>query len=196
MSNLITIIFLASVVLLVVGLIKPSVIIRWKTEPSRKKVLMYFGGAAIASFILLMVITPVKNNPTVSDTTKSPEVANNQVPVLPVQKESAPEALPTKLNIGDEGFLRTPNSTDNSKTIFLTGEQSDYAKLGKALLAEDAQSILEIPSAFWIQAGAKVKVIDSAFGIRRVRILEVTSTEDAANVQKSGWVAAEFVVSK
>lgn len=50
--------FLASLLALIVGLIKPGLVIRWGTEPTRRKVLLTYGFATIASFILIGLFAP------------------------------------------------------------------------------------------------------------------------------------------
>lgn len=48
----------AFIVMLIIGLIKPSTAIFWGTNKSRSKVVLVYGVAAITSFIILMIVTP------------------------------------------------------------------------------------------------------------------------------------------
>jgi len=52
MSNLFLVLFLISFVLLIVGLIKPAIVIKWGKNRTRKRVALIFGIAFLAFFIL------------------------------------------------------------------------------------------------------------------------------------------------
>lgn len=64
MDNLFLILFLVSIVALVVGLIKPELVVRWGSEEkkNRKSVLKVYGLAIIAFLILFSITTPSSND--------------------------------------------------------------------------------------------------------------------------------------
>lgn len=75
MDNLFLLLFLASSIAFIVGLISPKKVIRWSsTEPTRKNVLKYLGSAIIISFIGFGIF--VEPAQTTSDTTES---QNNEI---------------------------------------------------------------------------------------------------------------------
>lgn len=98
--------------------------------------------------------------------------------------------------VGAEGYLRLPNNSDATQNIILTENKEDYEKVTKAMLANDTQGLLEIPSAFGVSVGTKVKLLESGIGVRRVRILEVPEAIDQDKVGRAGWVAKEWVVNR
>lgn len=64
MDNLFLLLFLISIVALVVGLIKPELVVRWGSEEkkNRKSVLKVYGLAIIAFLILFSITTPSSND--------------------------------------------------------------------------------------------------------------------------------------
>lgn len=108
MDNLLALIFIAALVCLVLGLIRPTIFRSlFKEKTSRKRVTYVFGGTMIASLVLLAaVLPPVEKQPTGSAssdastqqvvtepvTSTSPVVAASQ----PVATEPPPQPIPTK----------------------------------------------------------------------------------------------------
>ena len=76
MDNLFLLLFLVSIVALIVGLIKPELVIRWgnQEKKNRKSVLKVYGLAIIAFFILFSITTPSSNNEEVAEVEKEKEV--------------------------------------------------------------------------------------------------------------------------
>lgn len=99
-------------------------------------------------------------------------------------------------DIGAEGYLRLPNSDDATQNILLAETKEGYEQVTKAMLANDTQGLLEIPGAFGVSVGTKVKVLESGLGVRRVRILEVPEAIDQDKVGRAGWTAKEWVVNQ
>src|SRR3989338_4782175 len=102
MDNLFLLIFFASIIALVVGLVKPTVFSRFiKGEITRKKIGKIFGIATIASFVLFAVTTDSsKNN---NETTQQPVVENTQTVTenkndspAPVVEKTTPAKTETK----------------------------------------------------------------------------------------------------
>ena len=78
MDNLFLLIFFASIIALVVGLVKPTVFSRFiKGEMTRKKIGKIFGIATIASFVLFAVTTDSSKNNN-NEVTQKPVVEKTQ----------------------------------------------------------------------------------------------------------------------
>lgn len=102
MDNLFLLIFFASIIALVVGLIKPTAFSRFiKGEITRKKIGKIFGIATIASFVLFAVTTDSsKNN---NEVAPQPAVENTQAVTenkndnpAPVVEKTTPAPTPAK----------------------------------------------------------------------------------------------------
>ncbi|MDO8664464.1 MAG: Ltp family lipoprotein [Candidatus Liptonbacteria bacterium] len=95
MDNLFLLIFFASIIALVVGLVKPTAFSRFiKGEITRKKIGTIFGIATIASFVLFAVTTdsPKNNN----EVTPQPVVENTQAVTENKNDTPAPVVEKTK----------------------------------------------------------------------------------------------------
>ena len=96
-------------------------------------------------------------------------------------------------SIGEEGIInfrddKSDCSGEDKVLLGTTKEAQD--KVGKTLLAKDEMGIAELlitGEAFGVAICTKAKVIDSAVGIRQVRILE------GENLGKSGWLPYEWI---
>jgi hypothetical protein len=98
------------------------------------------------------------------------------------------------LQIGDNGYLRLPNTTDPSQVICLGTTKDDADKIGKALLAKDFMGLLEIPGAFCVGNGSQVKLIEKDFPYRKVRIIQGINKVDSDKIGLVGWLPFEWVV--
>ena len=110
---------------------------------------------------------------------------------------SAPVSTTTTSNdltIGEEGFLRLLNNNDPTQVICLGPTKESYEEISRALRANDMIGLLEVSGAFCVSNGSRVKLIDSDFAVRRVRIEAGVRPIDSDKVNMSGWVAKEFVV--
>lgn len=182
MFILFLLISLAAFVVLIAGLIKPSII---KSGLSRKKVVLIFGIGTIAAFILAIATNPASE--------KAKEKQETQAPIatsIPKPKEVSEP--------GKEAFLRLPDNTDPKQLIPLAPTKEVSGKVTKTLLAKDWQGLLELASegVFGLSNGSKVLVIDTALGLRKVRIIAGVREVDKDKVGLAGWVAKEFVVDK
>lgn len=72
MDNLFLLLFLISIVALIIGLIKPELVIRWgdKEKKNRKSVLKVYGVSIIAFFVLFSISIPSSND---EDTVEEPK---------------------------------------------------------------------------------------------------------------------------
>jgi len=103
MDNLFLLIFFASIIALVVGLVKPSVFSRFiKGEITQKKIGKIFGIAIIASFVLFAVTTDSSKNNN-NGVTQQPVVENAQTVTenkndnpAPVVEKTTPAPTPAK----------------------------------------------------------------------------------------------------
>lgn len=75
MDNLFLLLFLVSIVALIIGLIKPALVVRWGSgeNKNRKSVLKVYGLAIIVFFILFSITTPSGNNEEIIETEKKVE---------------------------------------------------------------------------------------------------------------------------
>src|SRR3990167_7535689 len=100
MDNLFLLIFFASIIALVVGLVKPTAFSRFiKGEITRKKIGTIFGIATIASFVLFAVTTDsLKNNKTVTknkNDNPAPIVEKTKTAHTPAKTETKTTPAPT-----------------------------------------------------------------------------------------------------
>ena len=95
MDNLFLLIFFASIIALVVGLVKPTAFSRFiKGEITRKKIGTIFGIATVASFVLFAITTDSsKNN---NEITPQPVVENTQAVTENKNDNPAPVVEKTK----------------------------------------------------------------------------------------------------
>jgi len=137
----------------------------WTAE---KKIL-----ATIFILAVLIGITKIGSSP------------NNSTPAVSVDD--------TTVKVGDPAVLRLSSTSDPTQIICLGATREDFDKVTKAFLAKDYVGLLEIPGVFCVSNGTKVQVIDSAYGVRKVRIFEGVRKVDEDKVLRSGWTAMEWV---
>lgn len=90
------------------------------------------------------------------------------------------------ISLGDEGYLRV--SSGDIVTVLKTKEAQE--QFMKSAIANDTYGMAKLVAegqGFNVPVGTKVKVIDSEFGIRKVRIL------DGEHAMEDGWVPKEFI---
>lgn len=77
MDNLMLILFLVCLICLVIGIIKPRIVVRWGSQEkrNRKNVLKYYGIGLIISFILFVAFIPKNSN---TQTVATQDTANEQ----------------------------------------------------------------------------------------------------------------------
>ncbi len=80
MDNIMMILFLACFAALILGMIKPGLVVRWGNaeKRNRKKVLKYYGIGLIASFILFVAFLPKASNNTQSASNQVEASTNDQ----------------------------------------------------------------------------------------------------------------------
>jgi|GEM_PF-2268835 len=264
---------LLAFVILIIGLIKPTLVIRWGENKNRKKVVLIYGIITLVLFIFAVVTSPVsektpqsqqiiegkkeellltilepQNNTEVilskiiikgrTDTGARVIIQGKEVTVdengnfkqivelsmgkntfeIVAEKEekqkritlnitrkaveitsSKPiEVTPpkkTSLSIGDEGFLKVGDDPNN--IVFIATDLDAFDELMKIIRAKDAYGLLELGmqgKAFGVTNGTKVKIIDTAMGKRRVRIIQGVKPIDEDKVGLSGWIPKEWVV--
>jgi len=102
-------------------------------------------------------------------------------------KAETPVSQPVKqsINIGDNAIIKV-----GIPEVFLGVTEQDQEVLGKSLMAKDTMGISNLLSnqkVFLVKEGTKVLVIDRAYGIRNVRIME------GVNTGKTGWLPYEWL---
>lgn len=138
----------------------------------KRKGFLYTVGILFAVSIVVSALDD--KQPSTSTTTTQPAVAQTTQP-----------ASSQKVSVGEEGYIKV----SSPKTI-LANTKTDLDALTKIYLANDTEGIAEFlvgGQGFAVSNGTKVLVIDTAYGVRRVRVLE----GDQAN--KTGWLPMEYV---
>ncbi|KKQ26941.1 MAG: hypothetical protein US42_C0018G0015 [Candidatus Magasanikbacteria bacterium GW2011_GWC2_37_14] len=147
----------------------------------------------IISIILIIILYAIGSQ-SLSDTNKARQAAklNNDGSTTSTSAEVQND---NNLQVGQDSYLRLPNISDPGQKICLGTTTDDADKITKAMLANDFLGLLEIPGAFCVSNGTKVKLIEKDFPLRRVRIVEGVNKIDSDKVGLSGWVPLEFVVT-
>ncbi len=137
----------------------------------------------------------------------APKKETGSVSSVSVTKPIAtPTIKPTKiiekrLSIGDIGVAKF--SGDTTQIIILGIDKETTDLIGKSLLAKDMEGIYDLlvsGKAFPLGNGLnKVRIIDTEFGIRKVRVLEDNQEKNSivkdSQVGKAGWLPKEWVVA-
>lgn len=92
-----------------------------------------------------------------------------------------------RLRVGEEGILRV----EGQEQVLVATSKENLDKVVKALVAKDTEGLAQMVlagEAFLVDSGTKVRVIDTALGVRQVRIF------DGGTLGRTGWVPMEFVV--
>ncbi len=103
----------------------------------------------------------------------------------PAVAQTAQPASSQKVSVGEEGYIKV----SSPKTI-LANTKTDLDALTKIYLANDTEGIAEFlvgGQGFAVSNGTKVLVVDTAVGVRRVRVLE------GDQASKTGWLPMEYV---
>lgn len=103
----------------------------------------------------------------------------------PAVAQPAQPASSQKVSVGEEGYIKVLSP----KTI-LANTKTDLDALTKIYLANDTEGIAEFlvgGQGFAVSNGIKVLVLDTAYGVRRVRVLE------GDQASKTGWLPMEYV---
>lgn len=93
-----------------------------------------------------------------------------------------------KVDVGEDGFLRIPNKSDED--VLLATTEKNFDDFIKASVAGDtmgAAGIVLNGGAYYVTAGTKAKVIDTSVGKRKVRVL------DGDMIGKVGWIPFEHI---
>lgn len=125
MSSLFLILFLLSLVLLPVSLIKPSLILRF-SKPTRKKALLIFGSLLVVSFILFGVTAEKKpvNEPQKVASEVQTQQEQSQVTATPKPTETPkPKEAPKQEEVQKLGYEES-KTVENFFYLFLGNEKS------------------------------------------------------------------------
>ena len=145
MDNLFLLIFFASIIALVVGLVKPTAFSRFiKGEITRKKIGTIFGIATVASFVLFAITTDSsKNNnevapqPVVENTQLVTENKNDTPAPVVEKSKTIPTPTPVKTETKTTPPAPTPTPTPvSSETV----SQKNAVKKAKSYLGYSAFS--------------------------------------------------------
>jgi len=185
---------MVSILGIIIGIAKPHLFDRWfKGNATRGKVAGAFGALTFVFFVLFGLTSgsrPAQPAKTVA------ENQTKQEDTKPAAEQKAPAAEDDQVQIGDDAFLRLPGISDPEQVICLGSTKEEFEQVSKALLAKDTLGLFDLPGAFCVSNGSRVKVIDSAFGVRRVRITAGVRNVDNDKIGTSGWTAKEWVVKQ
>jgi predicted nucleic acid-binding Zn ribbon protein len=113
---------------------------------------------------------------------------------LNIAKEEAKINSPSNnisTGVGDEGILNSnDNISDCSGEIIIGVNEEAQKAITEASVAEDGYGLMELVAAgkaFTVLNCTKVKILDTGFAIRKIRVLE------GGQKNRSGWVPYEFV---
>lgn len=147
--------------------------------------------------IFIYIIALFNSSPDISP--QKPVVSENVSNKTAEPTKVTPTPQPKAISIGDEAYLRLPDNNDPEQVILLAINKDDYDEVLKTLMAKDYVGILDLSNqgkAFGVHNGSKVLVIDTAVGIRKVRIVKGVNPVDEDKVGLAGWVAMEWVKSE
>jgi hypothetical protein len=134
---------------------------------------------AIIIFSVLGLISNATNRSSSTDTTAT---------------TPAPVVVPT-YTLGQEVFLRVPNTSDPTQIICLAPNQAVYDQYTKALQAQDYQGVLDLQSTgmFCVGNGTEVKIIDTSAFMAEVRVVKGENKVDTDKVGSAGWTDKTFL---
>jgi len=191
---------------LVIGLIKPNIVIKWGDKKTRKHVVLIYGTAILVFFVLSVItFSPIEKKPLdENQMATKPEIIPQ--PTEEIQKPEEQRQIETsqttissnskeeqKLEIGDVGIINyrdDKNDCSGDDLVILGVSREAQEKVDKALYAKDTIGIAQLLAngeAFAVDICTKAKIIDSAVALREVRILE------GKNMGKSGWLPYEWI---
>lgn len=128
---------------------------------------------------------------------KSNELKQQTTATQPAPQATTPAAAELQsLSVGDEGYLRISDTANTNQNICVGTTKKDADDITKALLAKDYFGLLNIPGAFCVGNGSKIKLIEKDFPYRKVRIVSGVKPVDSDKVGMAGYVPAEWVVNK
>lgn len=139
-----------------------KVAVTWKDLSWKERIIGLVGGAVI----MFLLISAFSGNGSGTNT-------------------SSPDK-PASVSMGEEGKLYS----GDAEKVFVATNEAALEQSTKSFIADDMQGIQELllsGKGFVVTSGTRVKVIDTAFGRRKVRILENEMNG------KNGWVPMEFV---
>ena len=96
MDALLVLLGLASLIVMVVGLIKPALVIRWGEKKTRPRVLMIYGGL----FIVLLVALGMTGNSKSEKNVSKAVTKTEETQVKPANEAVSKEETPTKYALG------------------------------------------------------------------------------------------------
>jgi len=165
----------------------------------KKKISKPLGCLILILFFLILIVISGSD-----DDTDNISIDNNKEDVISAvtdgkDKEAQSDPVAVDINdmqVGDDGFLRIPDVSDPKQVICLGATKDEAGQITSALLIKDYIGILELPGAFCVGNGSKIKLLEKDFPYRRVRIIEGINEVDTDKFGLSGWLPLEWVVNK
>ena len=120
MSNFIIILFFLCLICLMIGFIRPELVIRWGEKRDRKRVLIYYGIGLILIFVLFGVTLPKDSN--TSTSTKDTMINNEKIKQANKKKEEEEKLIIKNLQEKYKPILESGKDYSN-----MTNEEGDIA---------------------------------------------------------------------
>lgn len=141
MNNLMLLLFLICIICLIIGIIKPSIVIRWGEKRNRKKVFLYYGLGIVISFILFGVTIPK----TANTGNNKVENTNNDTQEDKEQKENISEEKNDNSNeVISDDFSTFYESYKNMTDV----QKDEYFKENKGKYVQWTGEITEVKSRY------------------------------------------------
>lgn len=194
LSSLTFLLFSISLILLIIGLIKPSVVIRWGKIKTRKRVLLFFGLPLLISFIIFGIIGGQIEQQQEEQQQKKEEIEEESVPPISgPESEPAPEAT---VRLVEEGSINVSFMYGIDPIDFdeKTSEAIVSVDLDK-LTALTEKHILEIPKGTKALLLKEERVLpaDPTKGRNWPVYYEKVKILDGPHKDKIGWVAKSHI---
>lgn len=125
MAGLFLILFFISIIILIIGIIKPNLVIRWGDNRNRKSVFKVYGLAIVVFFVLFIISTPLSSIETIDENGEKNEDTIEETEKAPYSKEI--EKIYKNISDAFKG---------ENHSIEIDGEEGNY-KVSIAFDAED-----------------------------------------------------------
>ncbi len=208
MGTLFALLFFITSLVLIIGLIKPSLLIRLtKKEFTRKQVLLFFGGAMSLFFILTIttadpaeiiedegdVVERETKNEIEEDNTRS-EITNQEIVEDIKEDEDKTEKTKeeTGLSVGESGFLYL----EGVNVVAVCKTKEDFKALVNTQVRNDKvgyENMLRSDKCYTastLDDFGKVLVVEASLGLRKVRFIN----SESIHYGKEAWTYMENVV--
>lgn len=132
-STLMALVFLASLIALILGLIRPNLVIRWGTVRTRGMAAKVFGAIAVASLVLGVATAPPSDVTRQQEMAATAQQAEEGKPTEPKPAEGTPHKVAEQTEVvnttADEGMPKTKEEPTHQKSGGLGISRDAVAKV-------------------------------------------------------------------